>query len=268
MVDSLNRLISPADYFMFLSLAFSLQRPQVLQLSPKHTSSSSSSSGSFKPLSSRLSLSLSLKGHRDAILPQESQFLANQREYLERWLVTAMKCPPGARETFSFECERHQNNESCVVAKWEFTHVGLLRWWKWEASTPWIGWQGPLESERPLFINLLLTSQRWADVRCRGAVCFISLQSAPTPSQPTALLLLFFSLFFFLVLSPFQARSKGLRKHMQRWRENKSSDSCLHVWFFILSLAFFSPISQRLMYTLNKPVFFFFWQSKVERKRT
>lgn len=162
--------------------------------------------------------------------------------------------------------ERHRDEESCARAKREFTHVGLLRWWKWEASTPWICDRTPWKRE-PLFINLLLTSQRWDDVRCRGAVCFISLQS-PLPTSPHHNPPHFF--FFFLLFSLFHFKCEvkvcvNICRASPPWRENKSLDSCLYVWFFILSLAFLSLSFERnVSQGLCTRRISLFWQSKVE----
>lgn len=143
---------------------------------------------------------------------------------------------------------------------------GLFNWWKWEASAPWIRDRTPWKRE-PLFINLLLTSQRWDDMRCRGAACFISLQSSLHHNPPH----------FF---SPFKPPLPPSRFHFKcevkvyvnicraspPWRGNKSLDSCLNVWFFILSPAFLSLAFERsIPQGLCTHWISLFWQSKVER---
>lgn len=242
--------MKPNDFMFCNFLPCVLQPPQVLHLSPKHTSSRSWKALGFH-------LSFPLKGHGGSFSTRASIscFFSNERKYLERWLVTAMKCPPGASETFLIgakmlhEYEQHQNNESCAAAKWEFTHVGLLRWWKRDASHTLNLWQDSLKARALAYQFFFLASQRRDDVRCGGAVCFISLQSSTPHLLPSF---------------HFQVWSKGLRKHMQSIAslQRKQVDgftSVLYVWFFIPSLAFPSPLFSekhlsRLMYSPNKPV--------------
>lgn len=178
--------------------------------SPKHTSSSRW----CKPLSSHL-----LLNERRLIFHKSLNFLLflNRRKYLERWLVTAVKRPPGASETFLvvwdkalYECGRRQNNGSCSVAKWEFTHVGLLRWWKWEASTPWTRDRTPWKRRALVYqFAFNITKMRWRALQRSGLFYLASkLRAHHSPSL--------------LSLFPVEVKvGVNICRASPPWRENK-----------------------------------------------
>lgn len=74
--------------------------------------------------------------------------------------------------------------------------------------------------------------------------------------------------FFPLLFSLFHSKVKvcvNICRASPPWSENKSLDSCLHVWFFILSLAFLSLSFERnISQGLCTHWISLFWQSKVE----
>lgn len=76
--------------------------------------------------------------------------------------------------------------------------------------------------------------------------------------------------FFFLLFSLFHFKCEvkvcvNICRASPPWRENKSLDSCLYVWFFILSLAFLSLSFERnVSQGLCTRRISLFWQSKVE----
>lgn len=138
-------------------------------------------------------ISLSLWRGTEAHFPQEPQFLASfqtsaniwKGDWLRLWSARLEPVRPFWLETkMLHEYEQHQNNESCAAAKWEFTHVGLLRWWKRDASHTLNLWQDSLKARALAYQFFFLASQRRDDVRCGGAVCFISLRSSTPPLPP------------------------------------------------------------------------------------
>lgn len=106
--------------------------------------------------------------------PQEPQFLAfsNQCKYLERWLVTAVKCPPGASETpvIAFETKRHTSTMKVAP---ELSESLLMwdspRWWKWEALRTLNSWQDPLKARALVYqFAFNITKMRWRALRRSG----------------------------------------------------------------------------------------------------
>lgn len=216
----------------------------------------------------RISLSVFISSWRgtETHFLQEPQFLAfsNRRKYLERWLVMAMKCPPGASETFLiwdkmvYNNERHQNKESCTAAKQEFTHVGTLQLMKVRSLCTLNSWQDPLKARALVYQFAFNITKMRRHALQRSGVFYLA--SKLPPSQPTPL---------FSPFKPpppislsFQVWSKGLRKHMQSIAPLKREQ----VIGFVSECLILYPVSRlsfprlwkkhpsRLVYTLNKPV--------------
>lgn len=184
-----------------------------------------------------------------------------------------MKCPPGASETFLiwdkmvYNNERHQNKESCTVAKQEFTHVGTLQLMKVRSLCTLNSWQDPLKARALVYQFAFNITKMRRHALQRSGVFYLA--SKLPPSQPT-------TLFFPLQAPPrppsrfhFKCEVKvyvNICRASPPWRGNKSLDSCLNVWFFILSPAFLSLAFERnIPQGLCTHWISLFWQSKVER---
>lgn len=185
MIDCWNQLIHQLNQMISRCTVSCVGAAAASGPSPKHTSSRS-----CKPLG----FHLRLKGHRDSFSTRASISCSSKPAQIFGKVIGYGYEVPAWRP-FWFETKNAARVRAgvgtmrlSVVAKCEFTHVGLRRWWKWEAATPRICDRTPWKSE-PLFINLLLTSQRWRWRALQRSSLFY-LASKPPPTY-------FFFLFCF-----------------------------------------------------------------------
>lgn len=194
--------------------------------------------------------------------PQEPQFLAfpNQRKYLERWLVTAVKCLPGASETFFWfetKCYMIMSNIRTMKVAWQLSEVcscGTPLLMKVRRLYTLNLWQDPLKARALVYqFAFNITKLRWRALQRSG---LFYLASKLPPSHPFTLFFLLSSLFHFkceVKVCVNICRANPLEEKTSRWMHVCTVRLIIPVSRLSV-LLFWKKRLSRLVYTLNKPV--------------